>query len=276
MSSLRSDSQEIIRLLEEELAETNREVVALALELEKRVERRTTELENANRELEAFSYSVSHDLRAPLRAIGGFAALLTQNHAQQMTPDAQRLLGHIVTSAQRMELLIEGLLRLARLGRQAIVHRRIDMNRLVREVLEELSLAQNTHGAEVCVEELSDAIGDPALIKQVLVNLLSNAFKFTSAAKNARIEIGCRREANEEIVYHVRDNGAGFDMRYAEKLFGVFQRLHRAEEYEGTGVGLSLVQRIVQRHEGRIWAEGKLGAGATFYFTLTGFKTTGF
>jgi signal transduction histidine kinase len=237
--------------------------------LERRVRERTAELEIANHELEAFSYSVSHDLRAPLRHIDGFTNILMEKHAAAMPPDAQRLLGVVISEARQMDRLIDDLLRFSRLGQQSLTKESIPLAAMFREVLDELQTEHAGRKVEIRLGELPDCRGDRSLLRQVVVNLLSNAFKFTRQRENALVEIGGRLQ-DQERVYFVRDNGAGFEMQFARRLFGVFQRLHRAEEYEGTGVGLSIVQRIIVRHGGRIWAEAALDQGATFYFTLPG------
>jgi len=254
-------------LLQEELAQTNQEVMALTLELEKRVEKRTSELAEANKQLEAFSYSVSHDLRAPLRAIRGYTQLLVQDHLGELQPDVQQLLSRVVSSAKNMEQLIEGLLRLAYVGRQQLVKRPVNISALVAEIVAIIQADQNDPRVVVEVESLPDSVGDEALLRQVFTNLLSNAVKFSKRKEKPRVDVGFR-DLRGERVYFVRDNGAGFEMQYADKLFGVFQRLHRVQDFEGTGVGLSIVHRIVQRHGGRIWAESIVDQGATFYFTL--------
>ena len=225
------------------------------------------ELEAANHELDAFSYSVSHDLRAPLRAIDGYTTMLVEDYSPQMPAEARRLLDTVAQGAQRMSQLIESLLRLSHLGRQPLSKQNVDLAALVGEVVNELRPEEATRRIEVRVGELPEIHADAGLLRQVLVNLLSNAFKFTRRTERAEVEVGCRREDGQN-VYFVRDNGAGFNMDYVDKLFGVFQRLHRVEEFEGTGVGLSTVKRIVERHGGRIRAEGEVGKGATFYFTL--------
>lgn len=235
--------------------------------LDKEVRQRTEELEAANRELEAFSHSVSHDLRAPLRAIDGFSSILVDELASIVPPDAERLLRDIRASAQYMSQMTEDLLRLSRLGRQSLVRQPVNVGTLVLEVLDTLHKIQREHPIHVQIGELPECIGDKPLLRQVFVNLLSNAFKFTSTRESGMVEIGCRRDAGANI-YFVRDNGVGFNSKYADKLFAVFQRLHRSDEFEGTGVGLSIVQRIVDKHGGRIWAESVLGEGATFYFTI--------
>ncbi|MEI9895038.1 MAG: response regulator [Chthoniobacter sp.] len=243
-------------------------------ELERRVRERTVELEAANgaleaanKELEAFSYSVSHDLRAPLRHIDGFAQLLSSGYADQLPPPAQRLLQNVCKAAERLGTLIDDLLNFSRLSRQPLVKQTVSLSNLVQLVLDELQAEREGRRVEIRLEELPDCLGDRSLLRQVFVNLLSNALKFTRKRDPAVIEIGCREEAGEP-VYFVRDNGAGFDMQFAGKLFGVFQRLHGVDQFEGTGVGLSIVQRIIHRHGGRIWAEAELDKGATFRFTL--------
>ncbi len=235
--------------------------------LEQRVRERTAELEAANRELEAFSYSVSHDLRAPLRHIDGYTGILVENHATAMSPEARRLLGVVIDEARHMDRLIEDLLRFSRLGQQALTKALIHMEELFREVLDELQTERTGRKVEIRLGPLPDCQGDRSLLRQVVVNLLSNAFKFTRHREDAVVEIGATMQ-DQARTYFVRDNGAGFDMQYARRLFGVFQRMHRAEEYEGTGIGLSIVQRIIVRHGGRIWAEAALNQGATFFFTL--------
>ncbi|MDB5047102.1 MAG: two-component hybrid sensor and regulator [Fibrobacteres bacterium] len=235
--------------------------------LVERIKERTAELEAANKELEAFSYSISHDLRAPLRHVNGFAAMLTQRFAADLPAEAKRLLGTVVEGAKRMERLIDDLLQFSRLSRQPLTRRNIDMSMQVKEILGELGKAEPDRSVDWQVGDLPPRQGDPALIRQVWVNLLSNAFKFTGKREAAEIEVGCTREG-DELVYFVRDNGAGFDMAHVDKMFGVFQRFHNAQEFEGTGVGLSIVQRIIQRHGGRIWAQAAVGEGATFLFVL--------
>ncbi|HMN43017.1 MAG TPA: response regulator [Povalibacter sp.] len=236
--------------------------------LQARLREHVAELEQANKELESFSYSVSHDLRAPLRAISSYSSILVQDYSQQIPEGAQRLLCKVTDNAHRMGELIEHLLHFSHLGRQVISHEAVRIDRMVAEILEELRKEDDSRAVQVRVGSLPDTVGDAVLLRQVFVNLLANAFKFTRHAKPAVVEVGSHLEGGE-IVYVVRDNGAGFDMRYAAKLFGVFQRLHNDSEFEGTGIGLSLAQRIVQRHGGRIWADSAIGRGATFYFTLS-------
>ncbi|HYR31611.1 MAG TPA: ATP-binding protein [Gemmatimonadales bacterium] len=221
----------------------------------------------AEQELESFSYSVSHDLRAPLRVIDGFSLALLEDHGPSLPAEGQDLLGRVRQQAQRMAQLIEGLLQFSRLGRKPLEVAPVDLAALAQTVAQELQQANPDRAVEIKVSGVPPAMGDRGLLRQVLRNLIGNAFKFTRRRPNARIEVGSR-EDNGERVYYVRDNGAGFDMRYASRLFGVFQRLHPADEFEGIGVELALVQRIINRHGGRVWGEGRVNEGATFSFTL--------
>jgi PAS domain S-box-containing protein len=225
------------------------------------------QLEQANRELDAFSYSVSHDLRTPLRAIDGFSEILQEEYAPRLDAEGQRLLGVICSNARQMGKLIDELLAFSRLGRKNLETTPVDMEALADSVVSQLKALEPERAIVVERGMLPAARGDIALLQQAVANLVSNALKFTRRRPDARVEIGSKKEAGES-VYYVADNGAGFDMQYSKKLFGVFQRLHGADEFEGTGIGLALVQRIITRHGGRVWAEGKLGEGATFYFTL--------
>ncbi|HKX32581.1 MAG TPA: CHASE3 domain-containing protein [Blastocatellia bacterium] len=247
-------------------AETRR----LNEELEHRVIQRTSQLQAANRELEAFTYSVSHDLRAPLRAIGGFARILIEEYQPHLPEEAQHYLRTVQDNAEQMGHLIDDLLAFSRLGRQALNKQTIAPSAMAKAVIADLWRDYAGRQVDVEVGELPMCQADPALLKQVFINLLANAFKFTSHCPVASIEIGCQNgdPQLDRPIYFIKDNGAGFDMRYVHKLFGVFQRLHRAEDYEGTGVGLAIVQRIIHRHGGRVWAESEVGHGATFYFTL--------
>jgi signal transduction histidine kinase len=245
---------------EEELRQLN-------AELENRVEARTAQLEAANRELESFSYSVSHDLRAPLRAISGFAKLLWEDHKDGLDEEASRKLSIIRGQAERMGELIDDLLAFSRLGRKSIEPVPLDMAEMARATFERLVRDGESPAPELRIGRLPRSLADRVLIEQVWANLLANAIKFTSRTENPVVEIGGIAEEREN-VYYVRDNGAGFDPRYRHKLFGVFQRLHDESEFPGTGVGLALVQRIVSRHGGRVWADGQPGEGATFHFSL--------
>ena len=239
----------------------------LNAELEHRVLERTAELESANRELEAFSYSISHDLRTPLRAIDGFSRIVFEEYASALDPEARRLLGVIRSNTQHMGQLIDDLLDFSRLGHTEVHRARIDMTSMVRSVFEELLPPGEAGKTEFRVGSLPDAFSDPALIRQVWANLLSNAIKFSGKTEKRVVEVGGGTDGRENL-YFVQDNGVGFDMRYNDKLFGVFQRLHTVEEFEGTGVGLAIIQRIIQRLGGRVWAQGRIGAGATFSFSL--------
>ena len=235
-----------------------------AAELEATVRKRTEALEAANKELESFSYSVSHDLRAPLRAVDGYARMLEEDYAARLDDEGRRLLAVVRQSSVRMGRLIDDLLAFSRLGRQQPAKQLVDMTELARDVVTEL---RNGAAASVELGALPSARADRALIRQVWTNLVGNALKYSGKRADARVEIGGRQDGGES-VYWVRDNGVGFDMRYADKLFGVFQRLHRADEFDGTGVGLAIVQRVVARHGGRVWAEAKPGEGACFHFSL--------
>jgi PAS domain S-box-containing protein len=238
------------------------------------LEQRVHEVQAANSELEAFSYSVSHDLRAPVRAMTGFARILEEEHAARLDGEGHRLLQVIRTNAGKMGDLIDGLLALSFLGRQRMKKGEVGMTELASEVVEEARQQESSRSLEIGVQPLPATRGDRAMLRQVFTNLVSNALKFTRDRSPSVIEIGaCPKGA--EIVYYVKDNGAGFDMRYAHRLFGVFQRLHSEREFQGTGIGLALVQRIVHQHGGRVWAEGVIGQGATVYFTLPGNEAAG-
>jgi light-regulated signal transduction histidine kinase (bacteriophytochrome) len=242
-------------------------VQQLNSELEQRVIERTEQLERVNKDLEAFSYSVSHDLRSPLRAVDGFSHAALEDFGSVMPEECRQYLQTIRAGAQRMGQLIDDLLTFSRLGRVPLTKHSVNTGKLVNECLNELGFEHHAERLEVHLADLPPCQGDPALLKQVWINLLSNALKYTSHCKSALVEIGCSPE-NGSNVYFVRDNGTGFDMKYAHKLFGVFQRLHRAEDFEGTGVGLAIVQRVIHRHGGRVWGQGAVGRGATFYFCL--------
>jgi light-regulated signal transduction histidine kinase (bacteriophytochrome) len=242
------------------------------LRMEREAEQRFAELQAANQELESFSYSVSHDLRAPVRAIEGFSRLLVEDYGKVLDDEGQRLLAVVRKNAQRMGVLIDELLAFSRLGRQAITATELDMELLARGAADDARRAEPGRAYTVNIGTLPLAHGDATLIEQVWQNLLANAVKYSRGRTPAVIEVTGER-SEKEVVYRVKDNGVGFDMRYGDKLFGVFQRLHADSEFEGTGVGLALVDRIVRRHGGRVWAEAKLGEGATFSFALPGGET---
>jgi light-regulated signal transduction histidine kinase (bacteriophytochrome)/HAMP domain-containing protein len=256
----REAAEAALRRAEEKLRELN-------AELEQRVSERTEQLAAANKELESFSYSVSHDLRAPVRAIAGFSKLLAEHHDTALDDEAKRKLGIVRSEAARMGTLIDDLLAFSRLGRQSLQMRSVDMEELVRLNSETLQAQQPPPVPTLQIEALPNALGDRSLLAQVWINLLSNAMKFSAKKPQPLVVVG-GTVGERENTYYVRDNGAGFDPKYASKLFGVFQRLHDAAEFPGTGVGLALVHRIITRHGGRVWAEGRPGEGATFYFTL--------
>jgi PAS domain S-box-containing protein len=230
------------------------------------LERNLAQLQLTNKELESFSYSVSHDLRAPLRSINGYAQMIQEDHAREIGEEAQRMLNVIRNNAKKMGTLIDDLLSFSRMGRKEVARVTIDFNKLVEQIITDLKQITPA-GTKITIHPLLNTQGDPALLSQVFINLISNAIKYSAKKETPAVEIGSH-EKEEEIEYYVKDNGAGFDMQYAHKLFGVFQRLHSNDEFEGTGVGLAIVQRIVVKHGGKVWAEGKLNEGATFYFSL--------
>ena len=235
--------------------------------LENRVAERTSQLEAANKELEAFSYSVSHDLRAPLRAIEGFSKILSEENLSQADTDTKYLLEGIEKNARRMSQLIDDLLQFSKVSRSSLIKADVDLEDLFRTVYDEQKALQPDRRIDFRLAKLPIVQGDAAMLRQVVENLVTNALKYSRGREVAVIEISFR-DGGSENVFSVKDNGVGFDMRYAEKLFQVFQRLHTDTEFEGTGVGLAIVHRIIKRHDGRIWAEAEVGKGATFFFTL--------
>ncbi len=245
------------------------ENVNVYAELEQRVKERTLQLEQINKELEAFSYSVSHDLRAPLRAISSYTGFLLESNGSRLDEEGHLLAQKLMDSTGRMNTLINDMLRFFRTDKKEPDHLTVDMNDMVQQVVAQLQEQEKKRTIDFTIDQLPPAQGDPTMLQQVWANLIGNAVKYTGQKEKAQVHIGAETNDNETI-YFVKDNGAGFDMKYADKLFGVFQRLHAASEFEGTGVGLATVQRIITRHGGRVWAEAEPGEGATFYFSLVG------
>ncbi len=242
-------------------------------ELNTRLEETVRELSAANKELAAFSYSVSHDLRAPLRRISGFAGMLLKRLKDHPDEETRRYANILSENSITMGRLIDDLLDFSRVGRSEMQRRRVNLNALVNEVISEIQEELKERKIRWEIDELPDVLGDQALLRLVIVNLVSNAVKFTSTCPQAEIKIGCIDD-RDKFTCCVKDNGVGFDMKYVDKIFGVFERLHAQDEFEGTGIGLSIVQRIIARHDGRVWAEGAVGQGAEFYFTLPKIKDT--
>ena len=235
--------------------------------LNEELKREATKLEDANNELEAFAYSVSHDLRVPLRAIDGFSRIVIEDYETELDEEGVRLLNIIRENTKKMGQLIDDILLLSRAGRQEMNLGKLDMSALAKNVYQEFEQETKTRNINFVVQDMPAVEADRALMTQVLTNLIGNAIKFTKKTENPKIEF-CYTEDEDNYIYQIKDNGAGFNMKYYDKLFGLFQRLHSQEEFEGTGVGLSIVQRIISRHNGRVWGEGEVGKGATIYFSL--------
>lgn len=268
-------SRQALLSVVEDQKEAQRQIGKLNAELEQRVQERTAGLEAANRELEAFSYSVSHDLRSPLQHITGFGELLNKHAAGSLDEKSRHYLEIIKNSTARMGALIDDLLSFSRMGRADMMRKNVNLDNIVKAVLDDLKTETTERNIEWKINPLPEVTGDPAMLKLVYVNLISNAVKFTKGCEKAIIEIGSTSQDKGEIFFYVKDNGAGFDMKYVDKLFGLFQRLHRSEDFDGTGLGLANVRRIIYRHGGKTWAEGAVGKGATIYFSLPGEKGTG-
>ncbi|MFH1196867.1 MAG: ATP-binding protein [bacterium] len=269
-SKIEIGSKDILHSIVHDITERKRAeamIKKLNEELEQKVIVRTEQLQTAYKELESFSYSVSHDLRTPLRAINGYMRILLDDYSNKLDPEAQRLINIVITSAKNMGKLIDDLLAFSRLSRQGFTISKIDMHAMAESVFNELLPHEQKDSITFLINSIPDANGDSSMIKQVWRNLISNAIKFSAPNPNPVIEINSFKKDGED-VYFIKDNGVGFDERYSEKLFGVFQRLHRAEDFEGTGVGLAIVHHIIMRHGGKIWAEGKVNEGAVFYFLL--------
>ncbi len=262
-------SQEEVALLQSlaDVIVVTMENIKLYNELEQRVAERTKQLEEANNEMEAFSYSISHDLRAPLRSIQLYTDMLATDYGDQLDEGGKRLLGKLLSKTQNMEKLIKELLEFFRMGKKELIYQKISMIRMVEDLANTIKEEEKSRDIEFIIHSLPNAPADSLLIKQVWVNLISNAVKYTRYKEKTIIEIGAEEKANS-IVYFIKDNGAGFDMRYADKLFKIFQRLHSQEKFEGVGIGLSFVERIIKKHRGKVWAEALEDQGATFFFEL--------
>lgn len=248
----------------DEIQEQNKAIKKFNTELEDRIKERTQELEIANKELESFTYSVSHDLRAPLRSVVGYSKIILEDYFEKLDKEGIRVLHVIINNAQKMGNLIDDLLAFSKIGKQNVTKVPLNMENITRKVIEEF---EESASETIEINEMIGAEGDRSMIKQVMTNLISNALKYSIKVEKPRIEIGSYVQGHS-LVYYVKDNGAGFDMKYYDKLFGVFERLHSQEDFDGTGVGLALVHRIISKHEGTVWAEGEINKGATFYFSL--------
>ncbi|WP_432710791.1 sensor histidine kinase [Pedobacter sp.] len=256
----------------EDLKNAEKQIVELNRGLEQKVIERTAQLEMANKELEAFSYSVSHDLRAPLRAINGFTEILVEDYLDKMDGDAKYIMDEIIANSKKMGELIDNLLEFSRVGKQQVNLSEIDTQAMLNSIIKDLKQQEPSRKIIVKIHPLPPMKADKNMIRQVMINLLSNAFKYTNKREFAKIEIGSYEEG-DKIVYYVKDNGAGFDMKYYDKLYGVFQRLHSSVEFDGTGVGLAIIKRIINKHNGNTWATGIEDEGACFFISLPGTTT---
>jgi PAS domain S-box-containing protein len=249
------------------LKKAQRVIAELNRDLEEKIIKRTDQLKRSNEEMEAFSYSVSHDMRAPLRAITGFAAILEEDYGRKLDDEARRLIAVIRNNTKKMGNLIDDLLAFSRMGRQDMVKTNINTGKIVAEIITDLNTKNTNHTINWDIHKLPGTHGDPNTMRQVWINLISNSVKYTGGKPQPRIEIGSFMQQGQ-TVFFIKDNGVGFDIKYSNKLFKVFQRLHSADEFEGTGVGLAIVEKIISRHGGKIWAEAELGKGAIFYFSF--------
>jgi len=252
-----------MQLQKKELEQADKQINELNQQLQKNV----ASLEIANKDLESFSYSISHDLRSPLRAIGGYAGMLAEDYQDKLDAEGKRMIANITSNANKMSQMVDKLLEFSRLGKMAVQKHEVNMERLVRDCINEI-MKSSEHQPAITTTVLPGMKADPVLLSHVWTNLIANAIKYSSKKRESKIEIGSYSEQGK-IVYFIKDNGAGFDMAYADRLFGVFQRLHKEEDFQGTGAGLAIVKRIINKHGGEIWAEGKANKGASFYFTLS-------
>jgi K+-sensing histidine kinase KdpD len=268
-SEMYTPTQEQLSLLQAlaDITAVSLENIGVYSELEQRVKKRTEELEYANKELESFSYSVSHDLRAPLRAINGYMTIFMEDYAAGLNEDAKKIADKVMRNSHQMGLLIEDLLAFFKMGKKELSKKAISIDLMVKDICKLLQEENKPRVIEFEIGALPDALADQVLMRQVIMNLLSNAVKYTGNKEKALIVIGSQKQ-DEQTVYYVKDNGAGFDMAYSVKLFGVFQRLHSQKEFEGNGIGLAIVEKIISRHGGKIWADARQNVGATFYFSL--------
>jgi signal transduction histidine kinase len=263
------ETNETLTRREHDIIEREEKIKQLNHDLERKVSERTEQLHTSNQELEAFTYSVSHDLRAPLRAIDGYARILEEDYDPRLDSHGKHLIKVITKNARYMGNLIDDLLEFSRTSRTELIKSVFHSDEEVRKIASDLMIHEKNRAVEIDIRALEKTYGDVMMLRQVWINLIANALKYSRKTEQARIEIGCTK-ANDQTHFYIKDNGVGFDMEYMDKLFGVFQRLHKKEDFEGTGVGLALVKRILDRHKGKVWAEAAVNEGATFYFTIPG------